>query len=254
MMLVKRHGLMLNNIVPCQDGFMIRKKDFNDEFIDEINEFIRDELKLVSKMKRKPFDEKYKIGKPPINRVFMGFDLTKAEDSQYAQYLLDVATHYNDIMTTGDGKLLVSYVYSNVCWEQGSLHTAEFYQGRMEYLQNWCDNKFKRIIMTIKNDPRFDGYVDEKERKELDKKQKATEKQDKMMKQSRDKQIRDKKAVIRDLTKNNIKLATLGKLDEVATNGETIRRLEQEIKDIETTNSGETDDNNHGYEHKKFVF
>jgi phage/plasmid-associated DNA primase len=253
MMLVKKHGLMLNNIVPCQDGFMLRRSDFKDEFIGEINQFIRDELKLVSKMKRKPFDEKYKIGKPPINKVFMRFDLTKAEDSQYAQYLLDVATHYNDIMTTGDGKLMLSYVYTGVYWEQGSFHTAEFYQGRMEYLQNWCDDKFKRITMAIRNDPRFDGYVDEKEKKELDKIQKAQEKQNKELKQEKQRQIKEAKQEkqkqvkernihIRKLKRDNINLARLDDTEKYNSNIETIKRLQEEIDEIELSDDIDIDD------------
>ena len=247
-MLVKKHGLMLNNIVPCQDGFMIRKIDYQDEFIDEVNDFIRDELKLVSKMKQKAFDEKYKIGKPPVNKVFMRFDLLNMGDAQYANYLIEMGTKYRDMVVTGKDKLMISFVYNGVYWEEGSLHLAEFQKGRMDWLRVWLAGKFQRVMMTIKNDPRFVGYIDNKEKKKIEKakqeRQKERQKQIKEAKQERQKQIKEAKQErqkqikernmkIRGLTKDNIKLASLKKLQDIEINNETIRRLEEEIKNIE---------------------
>jgi len=229
-MLVKRYKLMLNNIVPCQDGFMLRKEDFKDEFIDEINNFIRDELNLVSKMKRKPFDEKYKIEKPPVNRVFMRFDLLNMGDAQYANYLIEMGTEYRDMVVTGKDKLMVSFVYNGIVWEEGSLHLAEFQKGRMDWLQVWLADKFQRVMTTIRNDPRFVGYIDNKEKKRIDR-----------AKQERQKQIKERNMKIRGLTKDNIKLASLKKSQDIEINNETIRRLEEEVKNIE---AGDDDDEN----------
>lgn len=236
MMLVKKHGLMLNNIVPCQDGFMIRRSDFQDEFIGEINEFIRDELKLVSKMKRKPFDEKYKIENPPVNKVFMEFNLLNMGDAQYANYLIEMGTEYRDMVVTGKDKLMISFVYNGVYWEEGSLHLAEFHKGRMDWLQVWLANKFQKVMMAIRNDPRFTGYVDNKEKKKIDKARQERQKQIKEAKKERQKQIKERNIQIRNLTKNNIKLASLRKNEDIESNTETIRRLEEEIKNIEVDN------------------
>jgi sulfur relay (sulfurtransferase) DsrC/TusE family protein len=172
MFLVDKYELYVNNFIPCQDGFMMRKEDYNNDIVDEINEFIHNELGYVVNMIDKPFDEKYEIGIPDVKHVYTPFDLIMAGDKQYAQYMIDIASEYRDIVVTGKDKIMNYFVYNGVYWEENGLHIAEFHQGRMDYVQSWCSKKFQDIMITIRKDPRFVGYVDDKERKNKEKTEK----------------------------------------------------------------------------------
>jgi len=272
MFLVDKYDLMINNFIPCQDGFMMRKEDYNNDIVNEVNEFIRNNLGYVIDMIDKPFDEKYQIGVPSLSHIYMPFDLTMAEDKQYAQYLIDIGTDYKHMLTTGDNKILTSYVYNGVYWEQGSLHIAEFHQGRMDFLQTWCSKKIQDIMITIRKDPRLIGYVDDKEterirkeaerkillerkeaerirkeaerkilleRKEAERIRKETERES-MRKRKND--IKEKNNNIRELIKQNKQyLKETGHTDDIKENEEKINQLKNEI--IELTNIPDVIDN-----------
>lgn len=169
MFLVSKYDLYLNDFIPCQDGFMMKKENYNNNIVNEINEFIHNELEFVVNMIDKPFDEKYEIGIPDVKHVYTPFDLIMAGDKQYAQYMIDIASEYKDIVVTGKDKIMNYFIYNGVYWEENGLHIAEFHQGRMDYVQSWCSKKFQDIMITIRKDPRLIGYVDDKEQKTKEK-------------------------------------------------------------------------------------
>jgi len=139
--LVNTYKFRINNFIPCQDGFMMRKADFKPEHIESINIFIKDSLKFVSKFIQKPFNEIYKVLLPSSIHNYKPFCLKHLEDAQFATLLIDVGFKYNQIITTGDSKYLEGYMYNSVYWEKLPLHNAEFQKGRFDYLENWCNDK-----------------------------------------------------------------------------------------------------------------
>ena len=149
--LVNTYNLQICNFIPCQDGFMMRKEDYDPEYIEQINEFIKTSLNMVSRFIQKPFNETYKVGLPSINHIYKPFYLSDAEDAQFAQLLIDVTFKYNEIITTGDSKCLEAYMFNNIFWEKLPLHNAEFQKGRFDYLEDWCIKKiqlFKRVLVS----------------------------------------------------------------------------------------------------------
>lgn len=136
----------LKYFIPCQDGFMMRKIDFNLEYVDDINNFISTMLDKPSKFIVKPFNEKYRINTPSIEHIYKPFDLLNAEDAQFAQYLIDVGFKYNEIISIGKDKFFEAYQYNGVFWEALPIHNAEFHKGRLDYLQSWCEKKALLVL------------------------------------------------------------------------------------------------------------
>ena len=59
--LVNTKDLNIEEIVPCQDGFMVRKCYWNNDWIEEINNLMVSEYNIGVKFKVKPFDEAFEI-------------------------------------------------------------------------------------------------------------------------------------------------------------------------------------------------
>ena len=59
--LIDNKKFEIENIVPCQDGFMILKDLYKDEILSEINKHIYDTFKINIKFINKPFDEAINI-------------------------------------------------------------------------------------------------------------------------------------------------------------------------------------------------
>lgn len=149
--LATTYQLPIHYFIPCQDGFMMPKKYFDPKFIENINEFIKDDLKFVSKFVQKPFNETYKVSLPTINHIYNPFSLKNIQDAHFAQMLIEVAFNYHTIITTGDSKSLEGYMYNNIFWEKLSLHNAEFQKGRFDYLEQWCNQKIlllQRVLIS----------------------------------------------------------------------------------------------------------
>ena len=149
--LVNTYKFRINNFIPCQDGFMMKKEDFKPEHIESINIFIKEELKFVSKFIHKPFNESYKVSVPNMTHIYKPFSLKHLEDAQFATLLIDVGFKYNQIVTTGDSKCVDAYMYNNIYWEKIPLHNAEFQKGRFDYLENWCMEKIVLLRMMLQD-------------------------------------------------------------------------------------------------------
>lgn len=147
--LTKTYNLQIDQFIPCQDGFMMCKDDYHQSYIEDINNFINKELKLVSRFIQKPFNESYKVRSPSIEHIYKPFYLPDLEDAQFAQLLIDATFKYNDIITTGDSKFLETYMFNGVYWEKLPLHNAEFQKGRFDYLENWCVNKLNLLKQVL---------------------------------------------------------------------------------------------------------
>lgn len=138
--LCNTYDINVKDCIPCQDGFMMLKEHFHEEFIEKINTFIKT-INYTSTFIRKPFNERYKVGLPSINHIYHRFSLKDIADAQFAQLLIEVAFKYNEIITTGDSKHLDTYMYNGIYWEKLSTHNAEFHKGRIDYLEAWCLEK-----------------------------------------------------------------------------------------------------------------
>jgi hypothetical protein len=155
MHLSSTYNILVNNFIPCQDGFMMLKADFKPEYIDAVNTFIQNELGFVSRMIMKPFDERYAVSNPSINNVFVEFDPATAQDAQYAQYMIDICSDYPDIICTGTGRHMDAYQYNEVYWEPIPINNAQYQQGIFDRLGVWvkeCGMKHRHIVTS---DPRY---------------------------------------------------------------------------------------------------
>lgn len=157
--LIDTHKLSICNFIPCQDGFMMRKKDYKPEYIAEINEFIKTTLNMVSRFTEKPFNEQYKVGVLSKNNVYKNFYLPELEDAQFARLLVDATFNYNQIITTGDSKSLEAYMYNGFYWERLPLHNAEFQKGRFDYLEDWCLSKVRLLEQVFNSQARLNSDV-----------------------------------------------------------------------------------------------
>ena len=54
-------GIRIEDVVPCQDGFMILKKHFSPDIVDKLNKAVLDQFHLELEWVVKPFDEKINI-------------------------------------------------------------------------------------------------------------------------------------------------------------------------------------------------
>jgi hypothetical protein len=59
--LIRKKGLQLNEIVPCQDGFMILIEHWYEDIIKDCEKEIKNTLEIEIKLKRKEFDERFEI-------------------------------------------------------------------------------------------------------------------------------------------------------------------------------------------------
>ena len=138
--------ITVKDVIPCQDGFLIPKELFIPSCIQAINDYITNTLHGRSQVVVKPFDEYFTIKTLPKDCVFTRFNLERAEDAQFASYMLDVCFDYNDIISTGNDKDPITYQYNGIFWEQLPMHNAEFQKGRFETLQPWVESKIMREI------------------------------------------------------------------------------------------------------------
>ena len=59
--LVKEYKLKITNIIPCQDGFMLLKNDYNPDMIEKIQDNVLKEHNINIKFVEKPFNETFEI-------------------------------------------------------------------------------------------------------------------------------------------------------------------------------------------------
>jgi hypothetical protein len=59
--LVKNRNVVLEQVIPCQDGFMIPKRYHYETIIEDIEKVVRDSFNINIQFKIKPFDEKIEI-------------------------------------------------------------------------------------------------------------------------------------------------------------------------------------------------
>jgi phage/plasmid-associated DNA primase len=139
--LVRNKHLDVEEIVPCQDGFMIRRKYWNDEWIEEINNEMVKEYNIPVKYKVKPFDEAYEI--PPYTT-----DKTIAE--------------WEDLLSV---KKLADRFYEEfkqmICWSDGNLYV---YWGLKVMEELTINGRHYEIFKPEMMNARWYNETDEKKR------------------------------------------------------------------------------------------
>ena len=75
-------GIRVEEVVPCQDGFMILKKYFTPDIVEKLNKAVLEEFHLNLKWIVKPFDEKIPIRRVKCVKDQREFDLEAKQESK----------------------------------------------------------------------------------------------------------------------------------------------------------------------------
>jgi len=134
MFLVEKKKMKLEEIVPCQDGFMILKEYDYPELINDVNKIVKEKFNIGVPFIEKPFDEAIEI---PIYEDFKSFD--EWEDLLSAKKLGDRFIEEFSNYINKNGNCL--YVY----WGSSRNETNEIVNGR------WYDetDKEKRYKLSL---------------------------------------------------------------------------------------------------------
>ena len=108
--LIDYYNFTLEDIIPCQDGFMILKELWNDNILNDIHHNIYQKLNLDIKFVNKPFDEAIII---PKFEDFLSFN--EWEDQISSKMLANIfIKHFNDNIVLNDNGI---YVFMNNRWK-----------------------------------------------------------------------------------------------------------------------------------------
>ena len=140
--LCEKYGIPIHEVIPCQDGFMIRKKYYEEGMMPSGNWMI------------KPMDESYAWKYSDI--PYLPFDLDMYGDAEFAR-LLSHVNKLDDLISTGQDKFLEAYQF-DVYWKRLPMNNAIFQQGCFEKLRDWCNRKLGLFLSASSN-----VSVDEKE-------------------------------------------------------------------------------------------
>lgn len=139
--LVRSYDIPIEEIVPCQDGFMIRKKYYEEKMIDDINQLMIQDFNINVQFKVKPFDEKY--------------DITPYScDKTYAEWtdLLSVKKLADRFMEEFN---------KVICFSEGNLY---IYWGEKEKKSNTINGRYYEIYDAEIKNGRWYNETDEKKR------------------------------------------------------------------------------------------
>jgi phage/plasmid-associated DNA primase len=125
--LVEKYHIPLREIIPCQDGFMIRKQYYKEGMLPTIT----DNWTL------KPMNEAYEWHTTSV--PYLPFDFRIYGHAEFAKLLAHVCK-FDNILSTGQDKFLEAYQF-DVYWRPLPLHNAMFQQDSFEKLRDWCRNK-----------------------------------------------------------------------------------------------------------------
>jgi len=137
--IVDKYNIPLHEIIPCQDGFMIRKQYYQEGMMPSGNWVI------------KPMNESYPWTYTSV--PYLPFDLRLYGQAEFAKLLIHVCK-FENILSTGQDKFLEAYIF-DVYWKVLPLHNAMFQQDSFEKLRDWCIRKislFRRAILAIQED------------------------------------------------------------------------------------------------------
>lgn len=139
--LIRKKGLQLNEIVPCQDGFMILEENWYEDIITECEEEIKNTLDIQIKLKRKLFDEKFEIqlvDELPDDEIIIN------DDNEGAEHFLK--RNKNIIKKCNEE----FYIKIGNIWKKGKEEVNYFL--KKQFLEsNYCKLKGKKIIVYSKN-------------------------------------------------------------------------------------------------------
>jgi P4 family phage/plasmid primase-like protien len=124
---VEKYHIPLREIIPCQDGFMIRKQYYKEGMLPTI----------TNNWVIKPMNEAYEWHTTSV--PYLPFDFGIYGHAEFAKLLVHVCK-FDNILSTGQDKFLDAYQW-DVYWRPLPLHNATFQQDSFEQLRNWCRNK-----------------------------------------------------------------------------------------------------------------
>jgi len=163
--IVEKYHIPLHEIIPCQDGFMMRKQYYKDGMLPtNTNNWVI-----------KPMAEAYKWDYTSV--PYLPFDFDIYGDAEFASLLMHV-NQFDNILSTGNDKHLDAYQF-NVYWRKLPLNNAMFQQGCFEKLREWCIHKIflfrKATQLQIQDCPEEKAVKDRK--REFEKRQSLLEKE-----------------------------------------------------------------------------
>ena len=133
--LVQEKKFILEDIIPCQDGFMILKKNYYDGIIKDIEEQQLNKWGFVIPMKTKPFDEAIKI--PPIEIKILSINEKFVAD--------EIKKMYGDkILYTNK----TFYVFYNNKWNEGEEALKIINKIISEDIVEYLINFFKSVCVS----------------------------------------------------------------------------------------------------------
>jgi len=124
--IVEKYNIPLHEIIPCQDGFMIRKQYYKEGMLPTNANWVI-----------KPMSEAYTWNYTSI--PYLPFDFRLYGHAEFAKLLVHVCK-FDNILSTGQDKFLEAYQF-DVYWRPLPLHNAMFQQDSFEKLRDWCRNK-----------------------------------------------------------------------------------------------------------------
>lgn len=161
--IVEKYQIPIHDIIPCQDGFMVRKIHYQDGMMPTGNWIV------------KPMKEAYEWEYTDV--PYLPFDFGTFGDAEYAT-LLSHVNRFEDLVSTGQDKYLEAYQF-DVFWRKLPMNNAIFQQGCFEKLRDWCTKKiilFRKATSTLVKDVPEEKVVRTR-KAEFGKKQNLLEKQ-----------------------------------------------------------------------------
>ena len=146
--IVKEFNVELKTVIPCQDGFMIQKKDYKINMIEAINQSIKTTTGLNIIFVDKPFDESYFVKKS--SDKFNPIVLTDIQDADFAETFASVCYDNKPIITTGNDHL-ETYYYNGIYWNISPLHNADLFKSNFNNLSDWYKTKINKKIKILNN-------------------------------------------------------------------------------------------------------
>ena len=196
--LCNRYNILVNDIIPCQDGFMVLKTDYKPEMVEAINDYITTAVGLPVKFIDKAFDEAYYIKK--AKETYSPIALTNIQDTDFAKTFAAICYNHKPILTTGTD-VLEAYYYNGIYWKLSPLHNADLFKDNFDNLERWYTDKLDTQVRILSD------YLERNQ--ELDPKiKKQNEKQQKLLQQQKEKRVKEQKASIEKRRKEETYIRT----------------------------------------------
>tara|TARA_R110000868_G_scaffold311218_1_gene572302 strand:- start:903 stop:3875 length:2973 start_codon:yes stop_codon:yes gene_type:complete len=227
--LCNRYNILVNDIIPCQDGFMVLKTDYKSEMVEAINDYISTAVGLPVKFIDKAFDEAYYIKK--AKETYSPIALTNIQDTDFSKTFAAICYNHTPIITTGID-VLEAYYYNGIYWKLSPLHNADLFKDNFDNLERWYTNKLDmqvRILSDyLERNKEVDPKVQKQNEKQNEKLQKLNEKRVKELQKLNEKRVKEQKASIKKRRKEETYIRT----QTIKEHKKNISKFEKETSSI----------------------